>query len=84
MSTFYADLYQSRILACCPNHVICTGLGNTVADIDVTGAKVFSKTLFSMVIPEVEQELEKEADRKSVILFGIEVSRIAFIYAFFH
>ena len=51
-----------------------TGLGNTVADIDVSGAKVFSKTLFSMVIPEVEQELEKEGDRKSIVLFGIEVS----------
>lgn len=51
-----------------------TGLGNTVADIDVSSAKVFSKTLFSMVIPEVEQELEKEGDRKSVVLFGIEVS----------
>ena len=51
-----------------------TGLGNTVADIDVSNAKVFSKTLFSMVIPEVEQELEKEGDRKSVVLFGIEVS----------
>ena len=49
-------------------------------DIDVTGAKVFSKTLFSMVIPEVEQELEKETDRKSVVLFGIEVSRVTFIH----
>ena len=53
--------------------MMCAGLGNTVADIDVSGAKVFSKTLFSMVIPEVEQELEKEAERKSVVLFGIEV-----------
>ena len=57
------------------DHVMHTGLGNTVTDIDVSGAKVFSKTLFSMVIPEVEQELDKEADRKSVILFGIEVSK---------
>lgn len=45
-----------------------------MADIDVSSAKVFSKTLFSMVIPEVEQELEKEGDRKSIVLFGIEVS----------
>ena len=29
-----------------------------------------------MVIPEVEQELEKEAERKSVVLFGIEVSEV--------
>ena len=60
--------------ACVTDHVMYAGLGNTVTDIDVSGAKVFSKTLFSMVIPEVEQELEKEAERKSVVLFGIEVS----------
>ena len=53
-------------------------------DIDVAGAKVFSKTLFSMVIPEVEQELEKETDRKSVVLFGIEVIRITFIHVLNH
>ena len=62
--------------------MMCAGLGNTVADIDVSGAKVFSKTLFSMVIPEVEQELEKEAERKSVVLFGIEVRAEASICAF--
>ena len=49
------------------------GLGNTVAEIDVSGAKVVAKTLFSMVVPEVEEELKKEPDRKSVVLFGIEV-----------
>ena len=57
------------------NHVMWTGLGNTVADINVSGAKVFSKTLFSMVIPEVEEEMKKERGRKSVVLFGIEVSK---------
>jgi len=50
-----------------------TGLGNTVAEIDVSGAKVVAKTLFSMVVPEVEEELKKEPNRKSVVLFGIEV-----------
>ncbi len=35
---------------------------------------VFPKTVFSMVIPEVEQLLEAEAARKSIILVGIEVS----------
>lgn len=55
-----------------------TGLGNTVTEIDVSAAKVFSKTLFSMVIPEVEAELlTHHPSRKSVVLFGIEVSRVA-------
>ena len=39
----------------------------------VTQAKVFSKTVFSMVIPEVEDVMKQEGDRKSVVLFGIEV-----------
>ena len=71
---FVVSSYTSKI-----DHVMCAGLGNTVTDIDVSSAKVFSKTLFSMVIPEVEQELEKEAERKSVVLFGIEVSYILFV-----
>ena len=50
-----------------------TGLGNTVTEIDMSGAKVFPKTVFSMVIPEVEAEMLKHPDRKSVVLFGIEV-----------
>ena len=49
------------------------GLGNTVKEIDVSDAKVFSKTVFSMVIPEVEKLIEQDANRKSVVLFGIEV-----------
>lgn len=62
-------------MPCDIEFVMWVGLGHTVADIDVSGAKVFSKTLFSMVIPEVEEELKKEANRKSVVLFGIEVSK---------
>lgn len=55
--------------------MFCTyaGLGNTVSEIDVSNAKVFSKTVFSMVIPEVEEVLTKDPNRKSVVLFGIEV-----------
>ena len=49
------------------------GLGNTVKEIDVSDAKVFPKTVFSMVIPEVEELLVQQASRKSVVLFGIEV-----------
>ena len=48
------------------------GLGNTVSEIDVSSARVFPKTLFSMVIPEVEEVIATEPDRKSVVLFGIE------------
>lgn len=51
------------------------GLGNTVSDIDISKGKVFSKTKFSMVVPEVEEILQTNAGvRKSVVLFGIEVS----------
>ena len=54
------------------------GLGNTVTEIDVSAAKVFSKTLFSMVTPEVEAELyTHHPNRESVVIFGIEVSRVA-------
>ncbi len=38
-------------------------------------AKVFSKTVFSMVIPEVEEILRADDQRKSDVLFGIEVRR---------
>ncbi|XP_065884574.1 isochorismatase domain-containing protein 2-like [Dysidea avara] len=48
------------------------GLGNTVSEIDVSDVKVVAKTVFSMVVPEVEEELKKEPNRKSVVLFGIE------------
>ena len=53
----------------------CSGLGNTVSEIDVSRARVFPKTVFSMVIPEVDTVLTQQADRKSIVLFGIEVGR---------
>lgn len=45
-----------------------------MSEIDISKAKVFDKTVFSMVIPEVEKVLEEDAARKSVVLFGIEVT----------
>ncbi|KAL5469419.1 hypothetical protein EMCRGX_G030672 [Ephydatia muelleri] len=48
------------------------GLGSTVAEIDTGKAKVFDKTVFSMLIPPVEKILDDNAHRKSVVLFGIE------------
>ena len=56
------------------------GLGNTVSDIDVSKAVVFSKTKFSMVVPEVVEILEKSPERQNVVLFGIEVSSICFTF----
>jgi len=48
------------------------GLGPTVPELgDISHAKKFEKTCFSMVLPEVEEEL-KASGRKSVILCGIE------------
>ena len=48
------------------------GLGSTVSEIDITSAQVFSKTIFSMVIPEVEEVMSAEPERNAVVLFGIE------------
>ncbi|RHZ54526.1 hypothetical protein Glove_426g71 [Diversispora epigaea] len=47
------------------------GLGNTVHELDITGAKVISKTKFSMAVSEV-LDILKEKNAKSIVLFGIE------------
>lgn len=49
------------------------GLGNTVKEIDTDFFKeqIFPKTKFSMVIPEVEEQL-KQQNIKNVVLMGIE------------
>lgn len=52
------------------------GLGNTVPELDISHAvKVFPKTKFSMVLPEVETEMKNlcGGDVQHVVLFGIEV-----------
>ncbi|XP_009647152.2 isochorismatase domain-containing protein 1 [Egretta garzetta] len=49
------------------------GLGSTVQEIDLTGAKlVLPKTKFSMVLPEVEAALAEIPGVRSVVLFGVE------------
>uniref|UniRef100_UPI00398ECB2B isochorismatase domain-containing protein 1 n=1 Tax=Pristiophorus japonicus TaxID=55135 RepID=UPI00398ECB2B len=49
------------------------GLGSTVAEIDLTIAKlVIPKTKFSMVVPEVEAALHEMPGVQSVVLFGVE------------
>ncbi|XP_065841612.1 isochorismatase domain-containing protein 1-like [Oscarella lobularis] len=48
------------------------GLGSTVSEIDVSNAQVFPKTKFSMLIPEVEEYLNKNKNIESVVIFGIE------------
>lgn len=53
------------------------GLGSTVQELDLTGAKlVFPKTKFSMVLPEVEAVLAETPGVRSVVLFGVEVSPV--------
>ena len=44
-------------------------------EIDTSSFKdrIFSKTKFSMVTPEVEEQLRKMKDIKSIVLMGIEV-----------
>ncbi|XP_061481465.1 isochorismatase domain-containing protein 1 isoform X3 [Rhineura floridana] len=50
------------------------GLGSTVQEIDLTGAKlVLPKTKFSMVLPEVESAIAEIPGVRSVVLFGVEV-----------
>lgn len=48
------------------------GLGHTVPELDVTGIKVCPKTRFSMVIPDVENQLKEKIDKKTILLCGIE------------
>lgn len=53
------------------------GLGKTVQELDVSHATgVYSKTKFSMVIPEVVAQLGElcAGQLQCVVLFGIEVS----------
>jgi hypothetical protein len=39
----------------------------------MTDVTAFPKTVFSMIIPEVERKLKDLSDVKSIVLFGIEV-----------
>lgn len=48
------------------------GLGPTVSELDVSQHKIFPKTCFSMIIPDVASELEKHGDIKSIVICGIE------------
>lgn len=55
------------------------GLGSTVQEIDLTGAKlVLPKTKFSMVLPEVEAALAEIPGVRSIVLFGVEVGALPF------
>ena len=45
-----------------------------MSELDISNAVgTFPKTKFSMVLPEVEAELEKLSGVEAVVLFGIEV-----------
>lgn len=76
MGSSYLQLQGARILGI---PVIVTeqypkGLGSTVQEIDLTGAKlVLPKTKFSMVLPEVETAIAEIPGVRSVVLFGVEV-----------
>ncbi|KAM4704081.1 isochorismatase domain-containing protein 2 isoform 1-T2 [Rhinophrynus dorsalis] len=48
------------------------GLGPTVPELGADGLKKFSKTCFSMLTPEVVEELQSIPDLRSIILCGIE------------
>ncbi|KAM5131879.1 isochorismatase domain-containing protein 2 [Mantella aurantiaca] len=48
------------------------GLGPTVPELGADGIKKYSKTCFTMMIPDVEKELQSFPERRSVILCGIE------------
>ena len=58
---------------------ILTGLGPTVSELgDIGHAKKFEKTCFSMILPQVEEELKKN-QTKSVVLCGIETQACIFV-----
>ncbi|KAJ6653413.1 hypothetical protein lerEdw1_009314 [Lerista edwardsae] len=48
------------------------GLGPTVPELGAEALQKYSKTCFSMLIPEVEKEMAAVPDLKSVLLCGIE------------
>ncbi|XP_060111275.1 isochorismatase domain-containing protein 2 [Heteronotia binoei] len=48
------------------------GLGPTVPELGAEGLRKYSKTCFSMLIPEVEKEMAAVPSLKSVLLCGIE------------
>ncbi|CAI9581773.1 unnamed protein product, partial [Staurois parvus] len=48
------------------------GLGPTVPELGTDGIKKYSKTCFTMLIPEVEKELQSFPERCFIILCGIE------------
>ncbi|XP_033752570.1 isochorismatase domain-containing protein 2-like [Pecten maximus] len=48
------------------------GLGPTVSELDVSQLKVYPKTQFSMLIPDVVDRLSAMKETKSVIICGIE------------
>ncbi len=54
------------------------GLGSTVSEIDVSNAKVFPKTVFSMYTPDVQEHLKTLPNTKTIVLFGIEVCDFRF------
>ena len=53
--------------------------GHTVSEIDINKARgVFEKTLFTMIIPEVDGILKEDKEtRKSVVLFGVQVKLLS-------
>lgn len=48
-------------------------LGKIVPQLDISHGAVFSKTLFSMMTPEVEKKLKENSQVDSVVLLGLEV-----------
>ena len=50
-------------------------LGKIVPQLDVSHGTVFSKTLFSMMTPEVESKMKEVggANLESIVLMGLEV-----------
>jgi len=50
----------------------CPGLGATVTELgDLSNARKYQKTCFSMLLPEVHEELQSN-EIKSIVLCGIE------------
>ena len=68
-----SDVFLATLCGICTVRItVHAGLGNTVSEIDVSSARIFSKTIFSMAIPEVMEVMAAEPDRNAVVLFGIE------------
>lgn len=64
-----AELFQIPVIA---TEQYPRALGHTVEELDTQKMKVYEKTVFSMMVPEVEKSLLEHSLRRTAVIVGIE------------